>query len=176
MQRLIAFFLLILLMPIILLTSFIIVLFSGMPIIFTQERIGKDKQPFTIYKFRTMRQGKISLVGKILRKTGIDEIPQLLNILEGKMEFVGPRPLTMADIERLDWNSENQTERWSVRPGITGMAQLVNVCDKNVTWKNDIDYIRNKSAKLDFKIIWQSLLIPFIGKSKTKSIIHKSST
>jgi len=176
MQRIFAFVLLIALIPVLLMTSLAIVVLSGFPIFFVQERIGLDRKTFRIYKFRTMRNGKISFIGKVLRKTGIDEIPQLINIMGGTMVFVGPRPLTQADIERLEWNTNVHDERWAVHPGITGMAQLVNVCDKNVTWKNDIAYVRNKSARLNLKVLWQSLLIPFIGKSKTKNLLHKSST
>ncbi len=174
MQRLIALFFLLLLMPVILLTALVIALTSGMPVIFVQERVGLNKTPFTIYKFRTMREGRITWIGKILRKTGIDEIPQLLNIIEGKMSFVGPRPLTIEDIRRLDWDSQEKIRRWSVRPGITGMAQLVNVCDKDVSWMNDMNYIDQKSWQLDLRIIWRSMLVPFIGKSNTKTLLHKS--
>lgn len=174
MQRIFAFILLATLIPVILITALAIVVLSGFPILFIQERVGLERKTFSIYKFRTMRNGKIRFIGKVLRKTGIDEIPQLINIIGGSMVFVGPRPLTKSDIDRLEWNTSQHNERWTVKPGITGPAQLVNVCDKNVTWQNDIDYVRNKSIKLDLKVLKQSLLVPFIGKSKTKNLIHKS--
>ena len=176
MQRIFAFILLIVLIPVTLMTSLAIIILTGLLIFFIQERVGLDRRTFKIYKFRTMRNGKINFTGKVLRKTGIDEIPQLLNIMGGTMAFVGPRPLTEADIKRLEWNTTEHNERWAVKPGITGMAQLINVCDKNITWENDIAYVRNKSTRLDLKVLRQSLLIPFIGKSKTKNLLHKSST
>lgn len=173
MQRIIALLLLIILTPLILFTALILVLTAGIPIVFTQDRIGIHRTVFTIYKFRTMSKGHVTLIGKILRKTGIDELLQLVNIINGSMAFVGPRPLTQADIERLEWNESTFDERWSVKPGITGLAQLGTVCDKNISLKNDLDYVRNKSVRLDLKILQKSMLIPFIGKSKTKQIRNK---
>ena len=169
MQRIIAFFLLIILSPLIMFTALIIALMEGLPIVFTQDRIGMNRKIFTIYKFRTMSKGQVTLIGKILRKTGIDELLQLVNIINGSMVFVGPRPLTQADIERLEWNKPSYDERWSVKPGITGMAQLVNICDKNVSLYNDLDYVKNRSIRLDMKILRRSILIPFVGKSKMKN-------
>lgn len=123
-----------------------------------------------------MKSGRITLIGRILRKTGIDELPQLFNIAMGEMNFVGPRPLTIADIQRLGWDRLNYDSRWSINPGITGFAQLVNVCDANVSWECDQSYIERRSAILDLKIIGQSMLVPFIGKKNAKQLIHKSST
>ena len=164
MQRFWAIIILLILMPFLLLISFIIALISGIPIIYTQERIGLNNEPFVIYKFRTMSKGQITSLGRILRKTGIDELPQLINIIEGNMNFVGPRPLTIGDIERLGWNSSEYSKRWRVKPGITGLAQLSTICDANVSWENDQHYIANRSAMTDLKIIVKSILIPFIGK------------
>ena len=145
-----------------------------MPFVFKQERIGLNKTRFVIYKFRTMKNGKITILGKMLRKTGIDELFQLVNIAIGTMNFVGPRPLTLEDIERLNWNDTAFRKRWDVKPGITGLAQLTNVCDARVSWERDKYYIQNRSSRLDRKILWQSILIPFLGKSKVKGIIHNS--
>lgn len=176
MQRIIAFILVVILTPVFLITALIAGMGSGLPMIFVQERLGINKEPFTIYKFKTMKNGKITSIGSILRKTGLDELPQLFNIIEGKMRFVGPRPLTQDDIDRLEWNSNTARLRWSVHPGITGMAQLVNVCDKNISLKNDILYAKQKSTSLDLKIFWKSLLVPILGKSNAKSILHNQST
>ena len=167
MQRFWALILLILLMPFLLLISLIIALVSGIPIVFTQERIGLNKKPFVIYKFRTMRHAQITILGRILRKTGMDELPQLVNIIEGNMNFVGPRPLTYADVLRLGWDSSDYSERWSVKPGITGLAQLSNVCDANVSWMNDQEYIKIRSVKTDLRIIGKSILIPITGKKSS---------
>jgi lipopolysaccharide/colanic/teichoic acid biosynthesis glycosyltransferase len=175
MQRVFAFLLLVLISPFLLLTIAIIWIVEWQKPLFIQLRIGQNKQPFSIYKLRTMKCGKITFFGKVLRKTGIDEIPQLFNILKGDMKFVGPRPLTESDIIRLNWNDEAHVRRWSVKPGITGLAQLVNVCDANISWDNDITYIDQGSVRLDLRILWYSLLIPFVGKSYTKQLISKTS-
>jgi lipopolysaccharide/colanic/teichoic acid biosynthesis glycosyltransferase len=152
----------------------IVVLIDWQNPIFVQYRLGLNKANFVIYKLRTMKSGKITLLGKIMRKTGIDELPQLINIIKGDMNFVGPRPLTQNDVFRLKWNDIGHTQRWSVEPGITGLAQLVNVCDAKVSWQKDIDYIERRSPALDMKIIWQSALVPFLGKSRVKQQIHKA--
>ena len=175
MQRFIAFLLFILLLPLILITGLLSAMGNGLPFVFVQERIGKDKVPFIIYKFKTMRNGKVTRIGGILRKTGLDELLQLVNIIEGKMRFVGPRPLMQEDIDRLDWNGPEAQKRWNVHPGITGPAQLINVCDKNVSLSNDLYYEKNRSTILDIKILWKSMLVPIVGKSNAKSIIHKQS-
>lgn len=139
---------------------------------FTQERLGKYKKPFTIYKFRTMTDQKITVIGKVLRKTGIDELPQLLNILIGQMSFVGPRPLTESDIIRLGWDRKYYEKRWSVNPGIVGLAQLTPVCHKKMSWFYDSLYLKNQSLFLDLKIIIAAALIPLVGKQRVKKWIH----
>lgn len=173
MQRILAFILLLLLLPILLLTALTVALFDGLPIVFTQERIGLHRQAFTIYKFRTMRKEKITFLGRVLRKSGLDELPQLLNIVEGHMRFVGPRPLTQKDIERLEWTDACFDPRWRAVPGLTGMAQLSPVCDKDISLANDLYYIHHRTFSLDVRILFQSILVPFIGKNKTKDLIHK---
>lgn len=139
---------------------------------FLQERVGKNKQPFTIIKLRTMLNGKITAIGAILRKTGIDELPQLINILKGDMSFVGPRPLTQNDIVRLGWNGSYYQKRWSIRPGIVGLAQLSPVCHKKMSWFYDQLYLKQHSFKLDVKILFAAMLIPFTGKQFVKKSIH----
>jgi lipopolysaccharide/colanic/teichoic acid biosynthesis glycosyltransferase len=114
-----------------------------------------------------MENQKITCVGKFIRKLGLDEIPQLYNIIKGDMAFVGPRPLTQFDIERLKWNKPKYSKRWSVKPGITGFAQLSKICNANLSMENDLFYIENKGFLVDFKLISKSLLVPIIGK-KTK--------
>ncbi len=167
-MRILALFFLLLLLPVLLFISLGIILSMGFPIIFCQQRIGKGKKPFTIYKFRSMKQGEIPLFGKFIRKFGLDEIPQLYNILKGEMEFVGPRPLTTADIQRLDWNNKKAEKRWEVKPGITGKAQLLSICDAELSLQNDIEYVNHKSFLLNLRIIKQSILIPFRGKRNKK--------
>ena len=163
-MKLSAVFLLILSIPILLLTSFVVFFSKGESILFKQKRVGHNKKEFIIYKFRTMNNEKITKAGRIIRRLGWDEIPQLINIIKGDMAFVGPRPLTEFDIKRLKWNTTNYDQRWSVKPGITGLAQLTNVCDANLSIKKDFLYVKNKSIALDLKIIIRSLAVPIIGK------------
>lgn len=119
-----------------------------------------------------MLNQKITPLGKVLRKTGIDELPQLVNILKGQMSFVGPRPLTAKDIKRLGWDSAYYNQRWSVRPGIVGLAQLTPVCHKKMSWFYDQLYIKSQSQWLDFKILVCATIIPIVGKQKVKNWIH----
>ena len=98
--------------PFFLVASGLIKLEDGGPVLFRQERIGRERQPFGILKFRTMRSGNVTRVGKWLRATGLDETAQFLNVLRGDMSMVGPRPLTQADIERLGWTGKEQDARW----------------------------------------------------------------
>lgn len=168
MTKIFAAIILVFLLPLLLGVGLVLWLFGKGPIIFKQNRVGLFKNEFTIFKFRTMTDGKISSIGKVLRKTGIDELPQLLNILKGEMAFVGPRPLTQEDIIRLDWNDIKYQARWSVKPGITGPAQLIKVCNKDLSMSRDLTYVEEKCLWLDLKIILQSMLIPIFGKKQKK--------
>src|SRR6187399_530374 len=89
---------------------------DGLPIFFVQERVGFKRRPFRIVKFRTMRDGRVTRVGQLLRATGLDEVPQFVNILRGEMSAVGPRPLTAADVQRLGWGASRYDFRWRVAP------------------------------------------------------------
>ena len=93
---------------------------DGRPILFRQRRLGRYRRPFSILKIRTMRDGSPTRVGRILRATGLDEIPQFINILSGEMSAVGPRPLTESDVARLGWTGPDFDSRWDVKPGLTG--------------------------------------------------------
>jgi len=163
---------LLLLFPVLILFALVIILLEQSSPFFIQERLGLSKKVFKIYKFRTMLNGEITTLGKILRKTGIDELPQLVNILIGNMSFVGPRPLLESDVIRLDWTAEYYAKRWSVRPGITGLAQLGSKCHKKFTWVHDRYYIEHTSLCLDIKIVCLSLGVPILGKSRVKKLIY----
>src|SRR5204863_5033824 len=97
---------------------------DGRPVLFRQDRLGRQRRPFAILKFRSMRDGRITRVGRLLRATGLDELPQFLNILRGEMSAVGPRPLAAEDVARLGWTTARHDFRWRVAPGLTGLAQL----------------------------------------------------
>lgn len=120
-----------------------------------------------------MKNGEVSKLGAVLRRTGLDELPQLINIFKGEMNFIGPRPLTQYDIDRLAWNDEIYSSRWNARPGLTGMAQLSPVCDKRATMTLDRYYAKNKSALLDLKIIIYSFLALVAGKGLAQKNFFK---
>ena len=172
-SRCLAFFLFILAFPLLLVVSFVILLFERENVLFLQTRLGINKTPFTIYKLRTMKNGEITFIGRILRKTGIDEIPQLLNIIKGNITFIGPRPLTQFDVERLEWTTNYHRVRWNIKPGLTGLAQLSPICHKKMTLFWDRYYVSHQNIGLDLKIISASLLTLFIGKGRVKAIIQK---
>ncbi|MEO9533844.1 MAG: sugar transferase [Crocinitomicaceae bacterium] len=170
---LLATILLALLLPFLLVVALLISMADFKSPLFIQKRVGLHKLSFKIVKFRTMNKGEITFIGKVLRKTGIDELPQLLNIIFMEMSFVGPRPLTQNDIERLEWTSDYYNQRWNVKPGIVGLAQLAPICHKKMSWFLDRYYIKHNNLLLDGRIFCSSLLIPFVGKAKVKSWMHK---
>jgi len=141
----------------------------GRPIFFSQERPGKGGKPFVIYKFRTMldkRDGsgdllkddaRLTRIGRFLRSTSLDELPELFNVLKGEMSLVGPRPLLM---QYLDRYTPEQARRHEVKPGLTGWAQ---VNGRNaITWEDkfklDVWYVDHHSLWLDLNILWMTVL------------------
>lgn len=145
---------------------------DGSPAIYKQQRMGKDLKPFNIYKFRTMKTEREELhsqltheemttkIGKILRATSIDELPQLINILKGEMTFIGPRPWI---VEYYEWFTDEQKRRSDVRPGITGLAQIKGRNGINIFKKIDYDlyYIEKMSLWMDIKIFFGSIIAVF---------------
>lgn len=148
--------------PVALLTALAVLVSMGNPVFFCQERIGRGDRPFTIYKFRTMRQGdgsdaeRLTAFGRFLRKTSLDELPQLLNVLKGEMSLVGPRPLPSG---YLPLYSCEQRRRHEVRPGITGWAQVNG--RNGISWKKrfelDVWYVDNRSFAIDVKILFMTV-------------------
>lgn len=134
-------------------------LLQGRPVFFVQERPGLGGRPFRLVKFRTMSEGagtdaeRLTRLGRLLRATSLDELPELLNVLKGEMSLVGPRPLLMRYLPRY---TPEQARRHEVRPGITGWAQ---VHGRNaLTWERkfeyDVWYVDHRSLWLDAKILW----------------------
>lgn len=163
---------LILLSPLFLLVAILIKLDSKGPIIFKQIRIGKNSKPFYIYKFRSMKIDAPNLsteefinasdfttkVGKFIRKTSIDELPQLVNILKGDMSIVGPRPVIERETRLLKLRKECNVD--SILPGITGLAQINgrdNIDDYEKV-KYDFEYLSKRNLVLDIKIIINTVL------------------
>ena len=146
---------------------------DGAPVLFWQERVGRGRRPFRIVKLRTMTgDGRITTVGRVLRDLGIDELPQLLNILRGDMALVGPRALTAADIRRVGWEAPSFDLRWHVPPGITGAAQIAALrrCHPRTTWRLDRRYVLGRSMRTDAAILAASLLVPLVGKQRARRI------
>lgn len=160
---------LLLLMPILLILIVLIRVNLGSPVFFKQSRPGKDTTPFTMVKFRTMRDTtdiegnllpdsqRLTRFGRILRASSLDELPELWNVLKGDMSIVGPRPLLM---RYLPYFREEELHRFRLRPGITGLAQVNG--RNNLSWderfKLDVYYVRNQSIRLDIEIIYQTFI------------------
>jgi exopolysaccharide biosynthesis polyprenyl glycosylphosphotransferase len=171
------------------LVALAIKLTSPGPILFRQKRCGLNGQPFTIFKFRTMETNaeqrkqelaafnemsgpvfkmkndpRVTRVGKWLRKTSVDELPQLFNVLRGEMSLVGPRPLPVDEVRRFDDLAHRR--RLSVKPGITCLWQISGrneVSDFNDWVRLDLEYIDNWSLWLDLKIMWRTIPIVLLG-------------
>jgi len=155
--------------PLLIVVALLIRWKMGSPVFFGQMRPGKDGETFTIYKFRTMTDKRdeegnllpdgerLTRLGRFLRKTSMDELPELFNVIKGEMSIVGPRPLLM---QYLDRYTPEQARRHEVKPGITGWAQ---VNGRNaITWhekfKLDVWYVDNWSVRLDVRIIAMTVL------------------
>lgn len=159
---------LIVLSPILLITAILVKIKLGSPIIFKQQRPGKNEKIFTLYKFRTMTDPKdeegnllpdeqrLTKFGKILRSTSIDELPELINILKGDMAIVGPRPQLIRDMLFM---TDEQRKRHDVRQGLTGLAQING--RNNLTWEEkieyDLEYIKNITFLNDVQIIFKTI-------------------
>lgn len=178
LPRLIALILLIILLPLFLVISIFILVLDGFPIFFQQKRPGQHEKIFKIYKFKTMKkygykgktsdEQRLTTLGKFLRNTSLDELPQIINVLKGDMNFIGPRALL---VEYLPLYNEKQTRRHLVKPGITGLAQIKG--RNNITWaqkfRYDIYYVDHKSFLLNLKI----LLITLINVATRKNVTQK---
>lgn len=154
-------------LPIQIVVALMVRLKLGSPVLFRQERPGKDSQTFELVKFRTMLdvdevnglvsdQDRLTAFGSMLRSTSLDELPTLLNVLRGDMSLVGPRPLL---VRYLDRYSTEQRRRHEVRPGITGLAQVSgrNALSWNQKFLLDVEYVDHRSLALDLRILWRTV-------------------
>jgi exopolysaccharide biosynthesis polyprenyl glycosylphosphotransferase len=173
-------------LPVWLLVALAIKLDSRGPIFYTQERMGKDERRFKIIKFRSMHHDaeaesgptwsgkqdpRITRVGKFLRKARLDEIPQLINVLDGDMSLVGPRPERPYFIEQLAKEIPLYMRRLKVRPGVTGWAQVKHKYDESIDdvrkkVQYDLFYIENMSLRMDMKILFRTISVVLLGKGR----------
>lgn len=159
---------LLILSPVLIILSLMIRGQMGSPVLFRQTRPGRDGKPFQMIKFRTMREvidadgrplpdeERLTKLGRILRSSSLDELPELWNVLKGDMSLVGPRPLLM---EYLPLYTPEQSRRHEVRPGVTGWAQVNgrNAISWEAKFALDVWYVDNRNLWLDLKIIWLTI-------------------
>ena len=145
---------------------------DGRPLLFRQERLGLHRRPFGILKFRSMRGGRITRVGRLLRASGLDELPQFVNILRGDMSAVGPRPLTADDVGRLGWSGEEFDFRWACGPGLTGLAQLLCARGDADALALDRIHARRWSPLLDGQLIAWSFAVNAFGKVRIRRFLR----
>lgn len=160
----------IILSPVYLIISILVLIFMGWPIFFKQPRPGKNEKIFNMYKFRTMTNKKdkdgnllpdeqrLNGFGKFLRKTSLDELPEIFCILNSSMSFIGPRPLL---VEYLPYYTKEEHHRHDVRPGLTGWAQANgrNLVDWDQRFKYDLEYVNNLTLMMDVKVIFKTIKI-----------------
>lgn len=159
----------IILSPVLIVTAILVRTKLGSPVLFKQDRPGKDEKIFTLMKFRTMTderdengeflpdEVRLTKFGKFLRSTSIDELPELFNILKGDMSVIGPRPLLVRYLPRYN---EHQHRRHEVRPGLSGWAQVNG--RNTVSWEDkfnmDVEYVENYSMLMDIKILFMTVV------------------
>jgi lipopolysaccharide/colanic/teichoic acid biosynthesis glycosyltransferase len=193
-DRVVAFFGLVILIPVIFIIGFFIKVGSSGPVFFKQKRVGKSEKFFEIYKFRSMyltdsnsgdvldgispeearskykttvkNDPRITPIGKFIRKYYLDELPQLINVLKGEMSLVGPRPYTPSEI--VDYKLSHWKRRHLVKPGITGLSQLFLKGKNGKRYSRiclDLAYVKNQSFSLDMYIFFYTFIKLFKGSS-----------
>ena len=165
-----------LIMPVIITICLASVMTHGFPIFFIHERLGLNGKPFKMIKFRSMLIGpsvsaeddvkRITKLGRLLRKTSLDEVPVLLNVIKGDMSLVGPRPMPLKYLKRFN---NYQIKRLDIKPGITGLAQISG--RNNLSWEKkfnlDIEYLSKQSFAFDIYILLKTFMIVFKGTGVT---------
>ena len=144
---------------------------GGAPL-FSQPRVGRRREPFTILKIRTLHESQVTRVGQWLRHTGIDELPQFVNVCRGQMSVVGPRPLTPRDVARLGWSAAAYDWRFSAKPGITGLSQLLTGRGSRSSERLDRLYLRRQSLSLDLQLIALSFAVNLLGKRRLRRLMR----
>jgi len=162
-------------LPVMGLVAIVILARLGAPICFREWRAGKNGRPFVLWKFRTMTndvdghgrllpdQDRLTPLGRFLRRTSIDELPELVNVLRGDMSLVGPRPLPVRYLERY---TREQARRHEVRPGLTGLTQIRgrNALSWEQKFALDVQYVDHRSLLLDLKLLAATFIVVLTGK------------
>ena len=152
--------------------TLVVWLCDGRPIFFAQERVGKDRRLFRIFKLRTMTTEadpaarRPTRLGEWLRRRGLDEIPQFLSVIIGDMSLVGPRPLTPQDVDRLVAQHPPLAARFAVAPGITGLSQICQAQGAQRTAQLDTYYAQRRSLGMDLMILGYTAWINVVGKKR----------
>ena len=169
--------------PLMILTAIAVRLESGAPVLYRQERVGENGRVFTLYKFRSMRQDaehgtpvwakavddRVTRVGVVIRKTRLDELPQLWNVLRGDMSFVGPRPERPFFVNQLSEQIPFYDQRHAVKPGITGWAQVkyrysASLEDSIEKLRYDLYYVKHMSVPFDLTILFDTVKVVLFAK------------
>ena len=162
----------VILSPVLLVVAILVRIKLGSPVLFHQERPGRNEKIFTLCKFRTMTDkrdekgnllpdaDRLTKFGKLLRATSLDELPELFNIWKGDMSIIGPRPLL---VSYLPWYTEEERLRHTVRPGLTGLAQVSgrNFLDWDSRLSKDVEYVKNLSFAMDIKVLVKTVTVVF---------------
>jgi lipopolysaccharide/colanic/teichoic acid biosynthesis glycosyltransferase len=161
-DKLLALIIIIFTLPFFVLIATAVFMDSGRPIIYRQKRVGKECKSFTMYKFRTMVEGKKTKVGRVLRKSSLDELPQLVNVVLGQMSLVGPRP-PMTN-EPFAW--ADLFYRYRMRPGMTGLWQVAGRANLSEEIRVELDmlYVAGWSLLIDLKILLRTIPAVFTGR------------
>ena len=159
--------------PAIAVISLAVWLDDGRPVLFRQQRIGYLRRPFRIFKFRSMRDGEVTRLGRVLRASGLDELPQFINILRGDMSAVGPRPLTLDDVARLAWHTPAHDFRWRCRPGLTGLAQLLGARADDDALVFDRIHASGWRLALDCQLVAWSFAVNAFGKTRVRRWLRR---
>jgi lipopolysaccharide/colanic/teichoic acid biosynthesis glycosyltransferase len=156
--------------PLMLSVAAAILVDDGRPVLFRQARLGRGRRVFEILKFRSMRDGRVTRAGRILRATGLDELPQFLNILRGDLSAVGPRPVTEEDARRFGWTGPSASARWRENPGLTGLGQLAGRSPRE-SIRLDRYYARRRTLLFDCRLIAMSFVVNVLGKSRARRLL-----
>jgi lipopolysaccharide/colanic/teichoic acid biosynthesis glycosyltransferase len=133
-----------------------------------EKRVGETRRPFTILKFSNVHEHPDTRLGRWLRRTGIDELPQFYNVCRGEMSIVGPRPVSESDVERLGWTESAHDWRFAAKPGITGLSQLLGGRSARASERLDRLYLKRQGPFFDGQLVALSVAVNVLGKHRIR--------